>query len=137
VYDDLEKDFPMDPEAWDLRARRLTDHAPAQPSTSATGPEEAAVATYQRALEATEGPEMYDRYLAFLTEQLNKEVPLEGGNGGVLPKLKGRPKQLAKAVLEVSRVYPSAIAGHIDTPSRTQETFISAAEEYSTRAQSS
>lgn len=74
------------------------------------------MATYERALAATEGPEVYDRYLAFLTEQLNKEMPLEVGDGGVLPKLKGRPKQLAKAVLEVSRVNPSAISGHIDFP---------------------
>ncbi|CAL8463055.1 g2589 [Coccomyxa elongata] len=102
IYSSLEADFPEDPEAWDLLARRwLTEHPPHQASTSHSPPEESAIATFERALAATQGPQMYDLYRAFLTEQLGKIAASEGGRDGAPPKLKGRSKQLAKALLEV------------------------------------
>lgn len=102
IYASLEADFPTDPEAWDLRARRwLEEHPPEQPSASTSSPEEAAIATYERGLAATQGEQMYDLYRAFLTEQLDKMGPAGGNSDAPLPKLKGRPKQLAKALLEV------------------------------------
>lgn len=102
IYSSLEADFPEDPEAWDLLARRwLTEHPPQQASTSHSPPEESAIATYECALAGTQGPQMYDLYRTFLTEQLDKLAAFEGVRDGAPPKLKGRSKQLAKALLEV------------------------------------
>ncbi|EIE27370.1 hypothetical protein COCSUDRAFT_11398 [Coccomyxa subellipsoidea C-169] len=101
IYSSLEADFPTDAEAWDLRARRwLTQHPPEQPSASTSSPEEAAVAVYESGLAATQGEQMYDLYMAFLTEHLDKLAPAGGDSRISLPKLKGRSKELAKALLE-------------------------------------
>ncbi len=105
IYSSLEAEFHEDPEAWDILARRwLTEHPPQQPSTSPSLPEEAAIATYERALAATQGPQMYDLYRAFLTEQLGKRGASEGCQEGAPPKLKSRSKKLAKALLEVRSI---------------------------------
>ncbi len=59
------------------------------------------MAVYESGLAAMQGEQMYDLYMAFLTEQLDKLAPAAGDSRITLPKLKGRSKQLAKALLEV------------------------------------
>jgi hypothetical protein len=109
IYASLEADFPADPEAWDLRARRwLSPLAQQSASAPSEGPDDAAIATYEVALAATEGPEMFDLYRVFLTESLERLLPPEQHDeeGLSAPQLKGRAKWLAKQVFEV-QLYPT------------------------------
>lgn len=95
----MEADFPADPEAWDLRARRcLSPNAPSSSSLAHT----AATAVYEQALAATVGPQMFDLYLAFLNEQLKEILPEDEQQqeGGSVLKLRGEAKQLAKQILQ-------------------------------------
>lgn len=110
IYSSLEEQFPADPEAWDLRARRwLGPHPPdalpaeaaaQSPSGGITPAEQAALATYEEALARTAGPGMCDRYAAFLAERLEAE-PDAGGGGQPAVAKKGRAKQLTKRLLKV------------------------------------
>ena len=99
IYCRLEADFPGDPQAWDLKARRCLSRRCASESADA---KKAAEAVYQEGVEATEGPLMYDLYLAFLREQLEASLEACGVDPeGHLGKLKGQAKSLAKQILQV------------------------------------
>lgn len=100
IYSRLEADFGSEAEAWDLRARRwLSSHPPAGEADT----EEAAIAVFQEALAATEGPQMYDLYLESLEQQLEAWVEASGADpDGPLLKLKGRAKALIKQILQVN-----------------------------------
>ncbi len=66
---------------------------------------EAAEAVYREGVVTTEGPLMYDLYLAFLKRQLKASLEASGAEPeGHLGKLKGQAKSLAKQVLRVSLV---------------------------------
>ena len=104
----MEEQFPADPEAWDLRARRwLGPHpsealpqAAASICSSISPAEQAAMATYEEALARTAGLDMCDCYVAFLTERL-EAVPVSGDGQAAVAR-KGRLKQLTKRLLKVS-----------------------------------
>lgn len=64
---------------------------------------------YAQALEATQGPQMYDLYLAFLGERLEAWAGAHGvDHQGALLKLKGQGKSLAKQMLQVRSRRPCA-----------------------------
>ncbi len=106
IYAKLEAGFASDADAWDLRARRwLSQHPPKRDANA----EEAAAAVYTEGLAATQGPKMYDLYLAFLGERLEAWAEAHGvDHQGALLKLKGQGKSLAKQMLQVRRPWPSA-----------------------------
>lgn len=102
IYSRLETDFPREPQAWDLRAKRCLTHHHASEGADAV---EAAEAVYREGVVTTEGPLMYDLYLAFLKRQLKASLEASGAEPeGHLGKLKGQAKSLAKQVLRVSLV---------------------------------
>ena len=105
IYAKLEAGFASEADAWDLRARRwLSQHPPNRDASA----EEAAGAVYTEALAATQCPQLYDLYLAFLGERLEAWAGVHGvDHQGALPKLKGQGKSLAKQMLQVRRPWPS------------------------------
>ena len=107
IYTALAADFPSEPEAWDLRARRWVSQHP--PSKEADA-EEQAVAVYTESLEATQGPRMFELYLGFLRERLGAWAEASGVDPQApLLKLKGRGKATAKRILQAS--VPPVIPG--------------------------
>lgn len=76
----------------------MSQHPPSREANA----EEAAAAVYAEALAATQGPRMYDLYLAFLGERLEAWAEAHGVDYQGAPlKLKGQGKTLAKQVLLV------------------------------------
>ena len=118
IYSRLETDFPRDPQAWDLRARRCLSACDAGEGADAV---EAAEAIYKEGVAATEGPLMYDLYLAFLREQLEASLEASGVDPeGHLGKLKGQAKTLAKHVLQVELLQCPCIGCMTATCSRPE-----------------
>ena len=100
MYSRLETEFPREPQAWDLRARRWLSERHASMGTAAM---EAAEAVYQEGVAATGGPLMYDLYLAFLREQLEAYLQASRVDPEDHPgKLRGHAKTLAKQILQVN-----------------------------------
>lgn len=107
MYARLEADFPGDPQAWDLRARRCLSCCHASEGAAAV---DTAEAVYREGLAATGGPLMYDLYLAFLREQLEASLEASGvAPDGHLGKLKGHAKALAKQIMQVRLLSSSCI----------------------------
>ena len=105
IYSSLEEQFPGDPEAWDLRARRWLGPHPREvlpdessPPGSISPAEQAALGTYEEALASTSGADMCDRYAAFLMERLEAGPDPGGGQPATRD---GRKKQLTKRLLKV------------------------------------
>ena len=108
IYSRLDMDFPMEPQAWDLRARRCLSGHHAGEGADAV---EAAEAVYREGVAATEGLLMYELYVAFLREQLEASLEASGADlEGHLAKLKGQAKSLAKQILRV-RLLSSSFSG--------------------------
>lgn len=99
IYKRLEADLASEPAAYDLRARRwLSQHPPSKEADS----DAAASAAYTDALSATQGPQMYDLYLAFLKERLGAWAVANGvDEHGPSFKLSGQGKSIAKQMLQV------------------------------------
>ena len=103
IYIALAADFPSEPEAWDLRARRWVSQHPYSKEADA---EEQALAVYQESLEVTQGPRMFELYLGFLGERLDAWAEASGVDPQApLLKVKGRGKATAKRILQAS-VHP-------------------------------
>lgn len=103
IYIALAADFPSEPEAWDLRARRWVSQ---HPSSKEADAEEQAAAVYTESLEVTQGPRMFELYLGFLKERLDAWAEASGVDPQApLLKLKGRGKATAKRILQAS-VHP-------------------------------
>ena len=108
MYSRLAADFPGDPQAWDLRARRCLSGRHASEGTDAV---KAAEAVYREGVAATGKPLMYSLYLAFLREQLEASLEASAVDPeGHLGKLKGQAKSLAKQILQV-RIFLSSWIG--------------------------